>query len=364
MNFTDIFHFLQTYQVPLGIISTGALIYCTIIKFLGKIPLVQVLTMFFTGIIVITCIFLPFNWSIQNSGTGREVSLFFFEINVEGNNFIAILKNLLSKNEYIPIIEWYFSRYNEGGASLPTDIITVFLAFLEEFSKLGLLILAIRKSLRLPIMIIYLFLVYGLIHKMGGIASLSSSTLGGLTVAGLTVGGILWYMLSAPLRTVSVADYIYSIALVAAGFAFAENIKYMIEIGAASHGDMQAIKENAILRSVFGYLSHIFFSMVCVSLYARGRFAFLRYIDQSGNLSFAQKALGWKGFTQLKTIQGFWFGVICASLIHGVYNIMIGTGNIMIPSVILIIGFLFLELFVLHDLRNNTKYGNLEIYMK
>lgn len=138
----------------------------------------------------------------------------------------------------------------------------------------------------------------------------------------------------------------------------------MIEIGNLSHGDMRAVQENAMLRSVFGYLSHIFFSMVCVALYARGRFAFLRYIDQSGNLTFTQKALGWKGFTQLKTIQGFWFGVLSASFIHGVYNIMIGTGNIMIPSVILIIGFLFLELFVLHDLRNNTKYGNLEIYMK
>jgi hypothetical protein len=36
----------------------------------------------------------------------------------------------------------------------------------------------------------------------------------------------------------------------------------------------------------------------------------------------------------------------------------------MIPSIILIIGFLFLELFVLHDLRNNTKYGHIENYMK
>jgi hypothetical protein len=294
MNFTDIFHFFQTYQIPLAIISTGALIYCTIIKFLGKIPLIQVLTMFFTGIIVITCIFLPFNWSIQNSGTGREVSLFFFAVNVEGNNFIAILKNLLSKNEYIPIIAGYFSRYSEAGNSLPADIITVFLAFLEEFSKLGLLILAIRKSLRLPIMIIYVFLVYSLIHKMGGIAAMSSTTIVELSVGGIVIGGLLWYMLGAPLRTLSVADYIYSIALVAAGFAFAENIKYMIEISAASHGDIQAIKENAILRSVFGYLSHIFFSMVCVSLYARGRFAFLRYIDQSGNLTLMQKALGWK----------------------------------------------------------------------
>lgn len=50
---------------------------------------------FFTGIIVITCIFLPFNWSIQNSGSGKELSLFFFDINIEGNNFINDLKNYL-----------------------------------------------------------------------------------------------------------------------------------------------------------------------------------------------------------------------------------------------------------------------------
>jgi hypothetical protein len=124
------------YQVPLTIISTGALIYCTIIKFLGKIPISQVITMFFTGIIVITCIFLPFNWSIQNSGTAREVSLFFFEINVEGNNFIAILKNILTKSEWVTLMASYFSRYQETGNSLPSDMITVFLAFLEEFSKL------------------------------------------------------------------------------------------------------------------------------------------------------------------------------------------------------------------------------------
>jgi hypothetical protein len=124
------------YQAPLAIISIGALIYCSIIKFLGKIPISQVITMFFTGIIVITCIFLPFNWSIQNSGTAREVSLFFFEVNVEGNNFIAILKNILTKSEWVTLIGNYFTRYQIVGNNLPSDIITVFLAFLEEFSKL------------------------------------------------------------------------------------------------------------------------------------------------------------------------------------------------------------------------------------
>ena len=64
----------------------------------------------------------------------------------------------------------------------------------------------------------------------------------------------------------------------------------------------------------------------------------------------------------MKSIQGFWSGVIVASIIHGIYNIYIGE-NVMIPSVMLIIGFLFLELFVLHDLRYNTKYGHIENYM-
>lgn len=173
---------------------------------------------------------------------------------------------------------------------------------------------------------------------------------------------ILWMLLSTPIRTESVADYIYSIALVAIGFAFAENIKYMLDLSHAGQSS-EALLNNAILRSIFGYLSHTFFSMVCVSLYARGRFAFLRLIDDSGNLSLGQKALGWKNYTSIKSIQGFWTGVICASIIHGIYNIYISS-NILVPSIILIVGFLFLELFVLHDLRNNTKYGHIENYMQ
>lgn len=65
----------------------------------------------------------------------------------------------------------------------------------------------------------------------------------------------------------------------------------------------------------------------------------------------------------MKSIQGFWFGVIVAALLHGIYNIYIGQ-DILIPSVMLIVGFLFLELFVLHDLRNNTRYGHIENYMQ
>ncbi len=89
------------------------------------------------------------------------------------------------------------------------------------------------------------------------------------------------------------SDYIYSIALVALGFAFAENIKYMVDLSQAGNGQ-EAVVNNAFLRAIFGYLSHIFFSIVCVSLYARGRFAFLRLIDNAGTLSLSQKALGWK----------------------------------------------------------------------
>ena len=173
---------------------------------------------------------------------------------------------------------------------------------------------------------------------------------------------VLWGLLGKKIKTDSVADYMYSIALVALGFAFAENIKYIYDLSRAG-SSQEAILNNAVLRSIFGYLSHTFFSMVCVSLYARGRFAFLRLIDNSGNLSLGQKALGWKGFTQIKSIQGFWSGVLAGSILHGAYNIFI-SNNVMIPSVMLVIGFLFLELFVLHDLRNNTKYGHIENYMQ
>lgn len=75
--------FFTIYWLPLLIISLGGLIYTSIIVWASKIKKIQALTLFLTGIIVITCIFLPFNWSIQNSGSGKEVSLFFFQINIE-----------------------------------------------------------------------------------------------------------------------------------------------------------------------------------------------------------------------------------------------------------------------------------------
>jgi hypothetical protein len=355
MHISTIIDFLSQYWLPLGIISIGALIYGSIVTWASKMSISQTLTLFITGIIVITCIFLPFNWSIQNSGTGREVSLFFFQINIEGSNFISILKNSLAESTWVQIIQDFLPERN-----VAADIITLFLAFLEELAKLTLLILCIRKSLRLPVILVYLFLIYSLYQKMSGMNT--TFFMGVMSIFAFIGLIILWILLSKPPRMESVSDYIYSIALVAIGFAFAENIKYMLDLSNAWQS-ADAILQNAFLRSIFWYLSHTFFSMVCVALYARGRFAFLRLIDDSGNLSLGQKALGWKNYTNIKSIQGFWTGVIVASIIHGIYNIYIST-DILVPSVILIVGFLFLELFVLHDLRNNTKYGHIENYMQ
>lgn len=348
MHFSLITEFIQTFWMPLLITSIGALFYGTFVLWYGKMSLWQWLALFFTGIIVITCIFLPFNWSIQNSGVGgKEVSLFFFDLNIEGNNFINDFKNYLS-SLHVP------AKYSQNA-------IIFFLAFLEELAKLTLLILCIRKSLRLPVILVYLFVASSFIHKLLGAGNSESIII--IISGGAFVGLILlWFLLWTTVKTESVANYMYSIALVALGFAFAENIKYMIDLSrtGASH---EAIINNALLRAIFGYLSHTFFSMVCVALYARGRFAFLRLIDNAGNLSLGQKALGWRGYTRLKSIEGFWIGVLVASIIHGTYNIYIGK-DVLVPSVILIIGFLFLELFVLHDLRNNTKYWHIENYMQ
>ena len=103
--------------------------------------------------------------------------------------------------------------------------------------------------------------------------------------------------------------------------------------------------------------------MICVLIYARGRFAFLRAIDDIGNMSALQKVFGWSIYTFFMTFIGFAVGVAVATFLHGYYNIMISTQDLRIPSAILIVGFLFLELFVLHSFRNTTRYGHLEAFM-
>lgn len=278
MHFSLILDFLQTFWLPLMITSIGGLLYASFIMWYGKVSLSQSLALFFTGIIVITCIFLPFNWSIQNSDMGgKELSLFFFELNIEGNNFISDFRGSL---ESLGIPE----NWTQNG-------IILFLAFLEELAKLTLLILCIRKSLRMPVILLYIFIVGTFINRLlDANSQILVMAVGGLSFIGLIV---LWFLLGARVKTESVADYMYSIAIVALGFAFAENIKYMVDLSNAGQSH-EAIVNNAMLRAIFGYLSHIFFSMVCVSLYARGRFAFLRLLDNTGGLSLSQKALGWK----------------------------------------------------------------------
>lgn len=278
MHFSLILDFLQTFWLPLLITSIGGLLYGSFIMWYGKVSLGQSLALFFTGIIVITCIFLPFNWSIQNSDMGgKELSLFFFDLNIEGNNFISDFRGSL---EALGIPE----NWTQNG-------IVLFLAFLEELAKLTLLILCIRKSLRMPVILLYIFVVGTFINRLlDANSQILVMAVGGLSFIGLI---ILWFLLGARVKTESVADYMYGIAIVALGFAFAENIKYMIDLNNAGQSH-EAIVNNAMLRAIFGYLSHIFFSMVCVSLYARGRFAFLRLLDNTGGLSLGQKALGWK----------------------------------------------------------------------
>jgi RsiW-degrading membrane proteinase PrsW (M82 family) len=62
--------------------------------------------------------------------------------------------------------------------------------------------------------------------------------------------GTLTLSLSFSTQLESVSDYIFSIALVAAGFAFAENIKYMMDLFHQGQTDSM-IRDNAILRSIF-----------------------------------------------------------------------------------------------------------------
>jgi hypothetical protein len=274
------------------------------------------------------------------------MNIFFFKINIEGNNFIQGLRNTLWDGKMV-------SNTGIEGA------VTFFLAFLEEFTKLWLLILLIKKVLKWPMILIGLLLLGQVVYRYSITPGIPISQTIFIGIGWLTLLIILALSLSFSNQLESVSDYIFSIALVAAWFAFAENIKYMMDLFHQGQTD-SVILINAFQRSIFWYLSHIFFSMVCVLIYARWRFAFLRAIDDIGNVSPLQKTLGWKNYTALMTWIWFIGWVSVATMIHGYYNLMIATGDIGIPSAILIIGFLFLELFVLHNLRNTTRYGLLE----
>lgn len=343
----DIWLFFQTFWKPLSVILLSAILYCSILRWYGKISLPQTVALFLTGIIVITCIFLPFNWSIGNSGQTQELNLFFFTVNIEGNNFIQALQDKL--------------RSGSVSDNSVNYAVTFFLAFLEEISKLGLLILLVKKVLKWPLVLVGLFIVWKIVYDYYGTEGIPLLHTIGVGIFWFLLIFIVWICLSFSRQLESVSDYIFSIALVAAWFAFAENIKYMMDIFHNGWTE-QEIFQNAVLRSIFGYLSHIFFSMICVLLYARGRFAFLRAIDDIGNVSALQKTLGWSTYTILTTWTGFVWGVFVATVLHGYYNIMISQDP-MIPAAILIVGFLFLELFVLHNFRNTTRYGRLEASM-
>lgn len=344
----DIWLFFETFWQPLSVIFLAAVGYCGILHWYGKISLAQTIALFLTGIIVITCIFLPFNWSIGNSGQTQELHLFFFNVNIEWNNFIQALKSVLQEGSL-----------SDNDAN---NAVTFFLAFLEEISKLWLLILLVKKVLKWPIVLVGFALLGKVVLEYYGTEGIPLFQTVFIWVGWVIMITILGLCLSFSTQLESISDYIFSIAMVAAGFAFAENIKYMMDLFHSGQTE-EMILQNAIMRSIFGYLSHIFFSMVCVLIYARWRFAFLRAIDDIGNVSSLQKVLGWSTYTLLMTWTGFVIGVAVATLLHGYYNIMITTQDLRIPSAILIVGFLFLELFVLHSFRNTTRYGHLEASM-
>jgi hypothetical protein len=158
----DIQLFFQTFWQPLLIITTAAVGYCSILKWYGKMSLAQTIALFLTGIIVITCIFLPFNWSISNAGQAQELNIFFFKVNIEGNNFIQGLKNTLGDGKVV------------SGSGVENTV-TFFLAFLEEFAKLVLLIFLVKKILKWPIVLLGILLLGKIVYEYYSMAGIPLS---------------------------------------------------------------------------------------------------------------------------------------------------------------------------------------------
>lgn len=105
-----------------------------------------------------------------------------------------------------------------------------FLAFLEEIAKLSLLILLVKKVLKWPIMIVGFALLAKIVYEYYGTEGIPIVHTTFIGIGGFILVIVLGVCLSFSRQLESVSDYIFSIALVAAGFAFAENIKYMLDL--------------------------------------------------------------------------------------------------------------------------------------
>lgn len=99
----------------------------------------------------------------------------------------------------------------------------------------------------------------------------------------------LWIFFNHERQTLSSVNHgIYALAIIAAGFAFGENIKYLIDhekILAAKSGiagdatQLAYLSQLSFLRSLFGNVSHILFSGTVGYFFARGLFGGFDLID-------------------------------------------------------------------------------------
>jgi len=78
--------------------------------------------------------------------------------------------------------------------------------------------------------ILGLALLAKIVHEYYGTEGISLLQTLVIGIGGFILIAVLGILLSFSRQLESVSDYIFSIALVAAGFAFAENIKYMLDI--------------------------------------------------------------------------------------------------------------------------------------
>ena len=169
---------------------------------------------------------------------------------------------------------------------------------------------------------------------------------------------------------------IYVIAIVAAGFAFWENIKYLADHEKIMMGNTAIasgldptiyLSQLSFLRSIFGNISHVLFSAVVGYFFARGIFGAFDIIDSHR----ASKQTTWlrflwaKQFVRIYLFKMSIIGLIIATLVHTVYNFFMSWEQLFwfggMPGVIitLLVGVGVFEMYVLRERRYVTDYGSI-----
>lgn len=360
----EVTSFIGRNWISLSIIISFTYVFLFVIRWYGGLKFRECFVLFMQWILVIILMYF-LQWSIQASHTGasENLNLYLFQVDVSGKNFLNTFQQAWDAQARWATWSAFWSKI------LP--------AFLEELFKFVMLYLFLKNITRNILLIITGLLIGNMI--ISGNSEMHILLQYAWLVISFWAIWLIFTYKQAKLRSIN--HGIYALGIIAAGFAFWENIKYLIDheqlLQANRHlaGDakkLEYLTQLSFLRSIFWNISHILFSGIIGYFFARGYFWVFDLVDTHHE----KKATTWlhflgtNRFKKIYTIKLTLIGLLFATWIHTVYNFFMsweqlyGLGGMGGVILTLIAGVGFFEIYVLRESRYITDYNKILDEMK